>query len=384
MVAIGLSLSLTLGFSSEARSWVLGRLGYGWIPVSVWLFAAILTFRYHPREFALQWRWWVTTAVLAGITVGALSFIQTGHGVLSTAGLGGYWGGALGGTAWLAGLIRLTIAVGITVVVMGPQLVVRSLRGVLRIAGLSLYHGEEGFHWLARYSARTMRRCWHLARSGLHRLRGVGGWRFRLNRRSPAEFLPAGVKPALTDLPTGMRPAEYRPSVLDGETMYADGIVALALQMKSHDFQASNIQVTADLSEDLPLTLADKPQIIHAIVAVLTNSEQAMWVHRGGGHLTVSSVRRGDALRITVTDDGPGVPVGGLSDVIQPISVSGESEGGRPLGLGQCRSLIVKLGGDLWVENRPDNGAIFNIYFPISDPTGHDIAPTDRQSSFAG
>ncbi|MCH8807959.1 MAG: efflux RND transporter permease subunit, partial [Planctomycetes bacterium] len=36
----------------------------------------------------------------------------------------------------------------------------------------------------------------------------------------------------------------------------------------------------------------------------------------------------------------------GLSDVVQPTIVSDESEGGRPLGLGQCRSLIVKLGGD--------------------------------------
>lgn len=163
----------------------------------------------------------------------------------------------------------------------------------------------------------------------------------------------------------------------------AHGIVSWALQMKSHDYQVSNIEVTTELLEDLPLTLVDKPQILHAIVAVLTNYEQAMWVHRGGGHLTVSSVRRGDALKITITDDGPGVPPRGLSDVIQPMSVSDESEGGRLLGLGQCRSLIVQLGGDLWVENRPGNGATFNIYFPLLDPTDRDSAPAEHQSSFA-
>ena len=56
----------------------------------------------------------------------------------------------------------------------------------------------------------------------------------------------------------------------------AHGIVSWALQMKSHDFQVSNIEVTTELLEDLPLTLVDKPQILHAIVAVLTNYEQAM------------------------------------------------------------------------------------------------------------
>lgn len=383
LIAIGLPLILSLGFSSEARSWALGRLGYAWIPVSIWLFAALLTLRYHPGDLAPQWRWWVTTAVLVGITVGTLSFFQAGHGVLSTASLGGYWGGALGGTGWFVGLIRLTIAAGLTGLVIGPQLVARSLREVLRIAGLSLYHGEEGFFWFARFSTRTMHRWWLLVRSGLRRLRGVGGWRFWPNRRSLAETLRTGRNAVLSHLRAGMRPAVGRRSVISGEAMDAQGIVSRALQMKSNDFQVSNIQVTTELAEDLPLTLVDKPGILHAIVAVLTNSEQAMWVHRGGGHLVVSSVRRGDALRITVTDDGPGVPAGGLSDVIQPISVSDESEGGRRLGLGQCRSLIVKLGGDLWVENRPGNGAIFNIYFPILDPTCRDSAPTDRQSSFA-
>lgn len=165
--------------------------------------------------------------------------------------------------------------------------------------------------------------------------------------------------------------------------MGADGIVSWALRMKSNDFQASNIQVTTELAEDLPLTQSDKPQILHALGAILTNSERAMWVHQGGGHLMVSTIRRGDALQITITDDGPGVPAGGLSDVIQPTGLSGESEGGRHLGLGQCRTLIVQLGGDLWVENRPGKGATFKIYLPYSDPTVRSSAPVARQSSFA-
>ena len=381
LLAIGLSLSLSLGLSSEARSWALGRLGYGWIPVSIWVFAALLTLRYHPWVLAIHWRWWLTTAVLVGITVGALSFFRSGDGVLSTASLGGYWGGDLSGTGWIVGLIRLAIAAGLTVIVIGPHLVARCLRMVLRIVGLSLYQIEEGLLWLARTLTRTLRRCWLLVRSGLRRLRGLDVWRFRLSRRPPAKILRTGGKLGPSHLHAGIPPAVGWPSALDGETMGAHGIVSWALRLKSNDFQVSNIQLTTKLSEDLPLTLDSKPQILHAIMAVLTSSEQAMWVHHGGGHLTVSSVRRGDALRITVTDDGPGIPASGLSDVIQSISVSDESEGGRPVGLGQCRSLIVKLGGEFWVENRPVNGTTFNIYFPLLDRADRDSAPTDRQPS---
>ena len=383
MLAISLSLTLSLAFSASARSWALGRLGYGWIPVAIWLFAVFITLRYHPRDLALHWRWWVATAVMVGITLGALSFFRTGHGVLNAASLGGYWGGALGGAAWYAGLIRLTITAGLTVLVIGPQLVVRSVREVLQAAGFSLYRVEEGFFWLMRCLTRGMRRCWLLLRFGLRRLRHVKVWHSRINRPSVNEILPAEVKPASLHPHSNIRPAAGWRGVNYGETMGADGIVSWALRMKSNDFQASNIQVTTELAEDLPLTQSDKPQILHALGAILTNSERAMWVHQGGGHLMVSTIRRGDALQITITDDGPGVPAGGLSDVIQPTGLSGESEGGRHLGLGQCRTLIVQLGGDLWVENRPGKGATFKIYLPYSDPTVRSSAPVARQSSFA-
>jgi sensor histidine kinase regulating citrate/malate metabolism len=131
------------------------------------------------------------------------------------------------------------------------------------------------------------------------------------------------------------------------------------------------------------LALVDKPQILHTIMALLTNSERAMWVHHGGGRLMVRSVRRGDELRITVTDDGPGIPSGGLTDVIPSNGVTDKPEGGRLMGLAQCRSMIVELGGDLRVENRLGNGATFNIFFPLLDAKPRDFAPSYRQSSFA-
>ena len=383
LLAVGLSLSLSLALSSEVRSWALGRLGYGWIPVSIWLFAALLTLRYYPWDLALHWRWWLTTAVLVAISVGALSLFRPGDGAPGTAGLGGYWGTVLGGSGWTDGLIRLTVAAGLTFLVTGPHLVVRSLRLVLRIAGLSLYHMGEGFLWPARYLAGAIRRCWFLMGSGLRGLRGMNIWRFGIYRRSLAKILRTKGKPSSSQSRAGMGPAAVQRSAQYGETMGAQGILSWALRMKSNDFATSNIKVTTELLDDLPLALAAKPQILDTIIALLTNSERAMWVHHGGGRLMVRSVRRGDELRITVTDDGPGIPAGGLTDVIQSNSVTDQSVGGRLLGLGQCRSLIVELGGDLRVENGPGNGATFNISFPLLDAKARDLAPSSRQSSFA-
>lgn len=383
LLAIGLSLSLGLALSSDARSWALGRLGYGWIPVSIWLFAALLTLRYYPWVLALHWRWWLTTAVLAAISVGALALFRPGDGALGTASLGGYWGAVLGGSGWTAGLIRLTIAAGLTFLVTGPHLVVRSFRIVLRIAGLSLYRMEEGFLWSARSFARTMGRCWLPIGSGLRRLGVVKTWRFGIGLRSLAKILRTRGKPTPSRSLSGMGPASGQRSAHYGETMGAQGILSWALRMKSNDFQTSNIKVTTEFLEDLPLALVDKPQILHTIMALLTNSERAMWVHHGGGRLMVRSVRRGDELRITVTDDGPGIPSGGLTDVIQSNGVTDKPEGGRLMGLAQCRSMIVELGGDLRVENRLGNGATFNIFFPLLDAKPRDFAPSYRQSSFA-
>ncbi len=97
-VILGVAAGLGLGLFPAARQWTFEALGYGWIPVGLWLAAALATLRYHRRSLARRWRWWVAAAAVATTSIGALSLFHAGEGVFAEAGLSGRWGVAVGGT----------------------------------------------------------------------------------------------------------------------------------------------------------------------------------------------------------------------------------------------------------------------------------------------
>ncbi len=72
--------------------------------------------------------------------------------------------------------------------------------------------------------------------------------------------------------------------------------------------------------------------------------------------------------RLTIEDDGPGIPEDRLADVFEPfvrLETSRSLEtGGVGLGLAIARSIIRHHGGDLTLANRPDGGLVATIALP--------------------
>ena len=75
-----------------------------------------------------------------------------------------------------------------------------------------------------------------------------------------------------------------------------------------------------------------------------------------------------DAIRITVDDDGPGIPAAQLDDVFKPfyrLDASRQPElGGVGLGLAIARSCIDAHGGKVTLSNRPTGGLRATILLP--------------------
>ena len=109
---------LLFGFSSAARDWMLGALGYGLIPVTTWIVLFLLVLRYQRQWVRRFWRVWVGAAWLVALSLGALSLVKGSSGVLGDASFGGYWGQYLGGTPIALGIVKL-LAIGL----LGPVLV---------------------------------------------------------------------------------------------------------------------------------------------------------------------------------------------------------------------------------------------------------------------
>lgn len=83
----------------------------------------------------------------------------------------------------------------------------------------------------------------------------------------------------------------------------------------------------------------------------------------GGRAITVRAAREGDGLRLSVEDEGAGVPEGDLARLWRPFE-RGAATGGSGLGLAVVRRLVDLHGGAVRVERGAARGARFVVTLP--------------------
>jgi signal transduction histidine kinase len=91
-----------------------------------------------------------------------------------------------------------------------------------------------------------------------------------------------------------------------------------------------------------------------------------------GGLVLVSAERRGDAIAVSVRDDGPGVDPDDLDrlfDLFFRTDVARRRAQGAGIGLFVVRALVESVGGRVWAANRAEGGAEFGFEVPIYDET---------------
>ena len=84
----------------------------------------------------------------------------------------------------------------------------------------------------------------------------------------------------------------------------------------------------------------------------------------GRGHISVT-VREIDAIiRISISDDGPGISEEDLPKVFDPFFTTKEVGEGAGLGLSVSYGIIAQMGGKLWAESDGQTGSTFHIEIP--------------------
>jgi signal transduction histidine kinase len=113
-----------------------------------------------------------------------------------------------------------------------------------------------------------------------------------------------------------------------------------------------------------PATLAlrtDAAQLEQVLINLVQNALQAC-AGRPAPQLTLEArLGRGGRLRLTVADNGPGVPPGLESQIFTPFFST--REGGSGVGLAVVRQLVHGLGGTVRHARRPGGGACFVLTF---------------------
>ena len=111
--------------------------------------------------------------------------------------------------------------------------------------------------------------------------------------------------------------------------------------------------------------MLDRERMIVALDALLENAVRHT---RPGGTITLIAQPAGDRLRLTVQDDGDGIPAAARDRVFDRFYrvQQGRSRrtGGAGLGLSIVRAVVEAHGGTVAVDSAPGTGAAFRIELP--------------------
>ncbi len=143
--------------------------------------------------------------------------------------------------------------------------------------------------------------------------------------------------------------------------------VKQVLAFEQARLEADGIRVRTDI-EPAPEIWADANHVQEVLLHVVQNAQHAMKAAHGRGVLTIRVRPTVAGLRITVADDGPGIPPEHLPRIFNPFFTTKQPGEGRGLGLSVSHSIVGEHGGRLWAENLAGGGAMFTIDLPIGEP----------------
>jgi signal transduction histidine kinase len=116
----------------------------------------------------------------------------------------------------------------------------------------------------------------------------------------------------------------------------------------------------------LPLVPCDADGVHRALLNVISNALDAA-EDRPNARVTIATGVSADHqfAEVTITDNGPGIPLDKLGDVFKPF-VSSKGSKGTGLGLPVSRKIIREHGGDVTAENLPGRaGCRFTLRLPL-------------------
>jgi len=145
-----------------------------------------------------------------------------------------------------------------------------------------------------------------------------------------------------------------------------------ALAATASLFAGDDIRLETHIPASLPQVHADRDRLIQVIVNLLSNA--AKFTHGPDRRVTVDVAIDPDALRVSVADNGPGIPWAERERIFEKFQQAAERGSDKPagsgLGLPICRQIVTHFGGRIWVESDTGRGARFQFTVPYARAAG--------------
>ncbi|MBW2615261.1 MAG: response regulator [Deltaproteobacteria bacterium] len=151
----------------------------------------------------------------------------------------------------------------------------------------------------------------------------------------------------------------------------------------------SDISCRFSIPDDISPVEVDEEQMKQAIHNIVTNAQEAM---AGQGTINVScenadigekdtlTLKDGKYVKISIEDQGPGIPDEDLIRIFDPYFSTKEmgTQKGMGLGLAVSDSIVKKHDGLITVKSELRTGTTFSIYLPASEKEIVEVAPVKK------
>ncbi|TNV64001.1 sensor histidine kinase, partial [Corallococcus exiguus] len=121
-----------------------------------------------------------------------------------------------------------------------------------------------------------------------------------------------------------------------------------------------SLRLDVELPEGLPHVSGSAMELRYVVINLIINARDAM---PRGGAIRLRAFRFGRAVRLTVEDEGTGIPEEHLLNIFKPFFTT-KGDKGTGLGLSMAHGVVTQAGGTLTAANRPEGGAVFTLTFP--------------------
>jgi signal transduction histidine kinase len=168
--------------------------------------------------------------------------------------------------------------------------------------------------------------------------------------------------------------AFVRPIRLQVEDIALADVIRDALVMAESHSLRGNVEMRVDVPEALRPLQGDPHQLRQIFTNLLTNAFEAM---DGSGAIDITATAveaddeaasaaeqaTGPTIRITITDNGPGIPAEVVDRIFSPFFTTKPQ--GSGLGLAIVRKIVDAHDGRIDVGGRPGGGTVFRVTLPV-------------------
>ncbi len=166
-----------------------------------------------------------------------------------------------------------------------------------------------------------------------------------------------------------------RPGREEMVLLVPNDVIERSLELCQYQIASGRVRLVKSLAPDLPRVMGVSNQLEMAIINLVINAVHSM--AEKGGDLTVASALHGDEVRITVADEGQGIPESIRGRLFEPFVTTKPEGKGTGLGLSTVLMVLERHEGHIDFSTDRESGTVFTVRLPaVPEVQVAPVAPT--------